>query len=296
MAGISGIALALYVIHHCERVYFPPADRGDLEEGGARRNNHGAAGGAEEKKGQGQQQGGSKSKPGRARSVSTSSARSLRAKFERGEQEMHTPTAGSKIRSTMADGCPSERDGDRDRDGDGDREEDRDRDRDTDRDRTNRVPNRDRTFSASSYTSSVSSSTSISSKDGPLGRAVRRGNLTMVARLLRAGADIEQTDKVQHTPMHLAAFFGRNDILRILTQHGGDVDARNRDKNTPLHQAAFTGGVDAINILIQAGAHVSAQNESGETPMHVAAYVEERRGGGERESEREKRRKVWRVW
>lgn len=76
------------------------------------------------------------------------------------------------------------------------------------------------------------------------------------------------------TPLHLAAFFGRDDAVALLIDHGALLDARstNATRNTPLH-AALAGATKAgiVRRLILAGADVDAGDAHNITPLHLAA-------------------------
>jgi ankyrin repeat protein len=78
------------------------------------------------------------------------------------------------------------------------------------------------------------------------------------------------------TALHLAAFFGRSEIARILLDHGADVNARSRNERfgreiTPLHAAAANRHLAAAEILLDRGAEVNARDRSGFTPLALAA-------------------------
>ena len=76
------------------------------------------------------------------------------------------------------------------------------------------------------------------------------------------------------TPLHLAAFFGRDDAVALLIDHGAPLDAHstNATRNTPLH-AALAGATKAsvVRRLILAGADVEARGAQNVTPLHLAA-------------------------
>jgi ankyrin repeat protein len=76
------------------------------------------------------------------------------------------------------------------------------------------------------------------------------------------------------TPLHLAAFFGREEAAALLVDHGAPINghATNATRNTPLH-AALAGAVSAtlVRRLVMAGASVTARDAHGATPLHLAA-------------------------
>jgi ankyrin repeat protein len=75
------------------------------------------------------------------------------------------------------------------------------------------------------------------------------------------------------TPLHLAAFFGHEEVVEQLIEAGADVDAwsTNSMRNTPLHAALAGGRHDAAMRLIAAGADVRVTDAGGHTPLHIAA-------------------------
>jgi ankyrin repeat protein len=69
------------------------------------------------------------------------------------------------------------------------------------------------------------------------------------------------------TPLHLAAYYGRTESLRLLLSLGAEVDARDADGMTALHTSAIRGHADAAAALVAAGADTSAQDSSGNRPV-----------------------------
>lgn len=75
------------------------------------------------------------------------------------------------------------------------------------------------------------------------------------------------------TALHLAAFFGRAEAVRILLEAGASVAAytRNTFANQPLHAAAAGRHVEVCRLLLGAGADVNATQHGGYAPLHEAA-------------------------
>ena len=75
------------------------------------------------------------------------------------------------------------------------------------------------------------------------------------------------------TPLHLAAFFGKQETARALLNRGAEVDARSANpmRNTPLHAAAAGRHAELAKLLLDFGAAVNARQHGGWTPLHAAA-------------------------
>ncbi|MEY3174609.1 MAG: hypothetical protein RLZZ436_2523 [Planctomycetota bacterium] len=68
----------------------------------------------------------------------------------------------------------------------------------------------------------------------PLSQASLWGQLTLVRRLLEAGADIRGTNSDGNTALHLAAFMCHEEVVRVLLENGAAVDLKNNRGETPL--------------------------------------------------------------
>jgi uncharacterized protein len=75
------------------------------------------------------------------------------------------------------------------------------------------------------------------------------------------------------TPLHLASFFGAEEMAQILLDHGADPNAVSRNPMAvqPLHSAAASRAVGIITMLLNHGADVNARQQGGWTPLHAAA-------------------------
>lgn len=76
------------------------------------------------------------------------------------------------------------------------------------------------------------------------------------------------------TPLHLAVFFGRVNVVHYLLSRGADINAvsGNEQRVTPLHSALANPQNSAVGqLLIGAGAELDIKQAEGYTPLHYAA-------------------------
>jgi len=100
-----------------------------------------------------------------------------------------------------------------------------------------------------------------------------------IVKLLKAGADIQETDKNGVTPLHHAVRFRSPSAVETLLEHGAAVNHTcQRSGSTALHRAVTSSGAPStagktakvkqiIQILMRHGADPSIKNKSGKTPM-----------------------------
>uniref|UniRef100_T2M5M8 Oxysterol-binding protein n=1 Tax=Hydra vulgaris TaxID=6087 RepID=T2M5M8_HYDVU len=102
--------------------------------------------------------------------------------------------------------------------------------------------------------------------------ASRQGHSDIVFKILSAGGvDInckgKQKSNLGWTPLHLASYFGHQDVVETLLKFNADVNVINGMGDTPLHRAAFTGRTDVVLSLLHYNADVSIINGEGRTPL-----------------------------
>jgi uncharacterized protein len=75
-----------------------------------------------------------------------------------------------------------------------------------------------------------------------------------------------------YQPLHLAAFFGHADGVRLLLERGADVGAvaRNPMRVQPLHSAAAADETEIARLLLDAGADANAEQQDGFVPLDAA--------------------------
>ena len=105
--------------------------------------------------------------------------------------------------------------------------------------------------------------------------AAESGDIYEVEKLLKQGANVNATDAIGNTVLHVAVMNEENlKVVRVLLDKGANVNAKNSDGNTALHVASVTAGFceDIIEELVIAGAKIDAINNIGKTALDRAIY------------------------
>lgn len=99
----------------------------------------------------------------------------------------------------------------------------------------------------------------------------------VLMELIQHGADVNARDANGWCPLHVASYYGQEDVVDVLTRVSGvDIDARNKHGETALHLAAKWPHDKAAELLCKAGADPNARNKRGRTPLHTAALFARR--------------------
>ncbi|KAJ5163285.1 ATPase inhibitor IATP mitochondria [Penicillium coprophilum] len=93
---------------------------------------------------------------------------------------------------------------------------------------------------------------------------------SVAALLLERGANPEQGNDWNITPLHCATSKESSGLCKILLQYGADPGLKTIKGMTPLHKSAQNGSLDSARHLLQKGADVQPKDRDGNTPLHVA--------------------------
>lgn len=116
-------------------------------------------------------------------------------------------------------------------------------------------------------------------EENPLHRAVRRGDLAEVTRLVALPeTDIDATDPYNGTALCCAVLYTHTDIVKILIESGASVNLSSpMFQNTPLHMAvsvyrepATARVMEIARVLVDAGVDINALTRFGITALHMA--------------------------
>ena len=107
--------------------------------------------------------------------------------------------------------------------------------------------------------------------------AIKMNYPIAVKMLLDAGCDIEIKNKSESTgskgdtPLICVAFWGHDEIAKILLDAGGNVNARDENQVTSLHEAVRLDNVSIAKLLLENGANSQAKDVDGKTPLDCAS-------------------------
>ncbi|XP_029652081.1 E3 ubiquitin-protein ligase MIB1-like [Octopus sinensis] len=111
--------------------------------------------------------------------------------------------------------------------------------------------------------------------------AVSGRQLQAVTILKSRGSDVNVKDRYGDTPLHLAAWRGKEckDIVATLLQTKGEsvleVNQRDDFGRTPLHNACLSSQTDTVGLLLNhVGIDVNVVDDHGNTPLHFAVHFQ----------------------
>lgn len=90
--------------------------------------------------------------------------------------------------------------------------------------------------------------------------------------LMDAKADVQKRNNDEKTPLHLASYFGQNDVVdNIIAIKPSTINDFDQKGNSALHLAAMNGHFDVITYLLKCGALVNDKNIESMTALDCAA-------------------------
>jgi ankyrin repeat protein len=92
----------------------------------------------------------------------------------------------------------------------------------------------------------------------------------VVSFLLENGANVDDRDLIDQTPLIVASQHGCKAIVELLLKSGSNIKHKNQQGETALLSATQEGHIDVVKALISAGADANEPNADGETPLHLA--------------------------
>jgi ankyrin repeat protein len=84
--------------------------------------------------------------------------------------------------------------------------------------------------------------------------AAALGDVSRAAELVKEGAELNARDKHGRTPLHVATFFARHDVIELLAKAGADLGAKEDDRYDAVTIAAVRDDVPTLRRLLDVGA------------------------------------------
>lgn len=100
--------------------------------------------------------------------------------------------------------------------------------------------------------------------------ACKEGHYDVVEYLLSIGADLNEKDCVDQSPLSVATWHENIKLMDLLIENGANPNIK-RLCYTPLFDAAYSGRIDAIRTLLTAGADPNVRCDGYDTSLMVAA-------------------------
>ena len=107
----------------------------------------------------------------------------------------------------------------------------------------------------------------------------RLNDVRIAQLLLEHGADVNAPDNDNTTPLHVASYHRRVDLVTLLLDHGAAPNFPGNLGRTPLHLVAGSrkdpdeNGVCVAKLLMEHGADINTQDRDNITPLHAASYL-----------------------
>jgi len=104
---------------------------------------------------------------------------------------------------------------------------------------------------------------SVSWSEQNIWSATGRGDLFGIRRELKRNVPVDARSDDELTPLHVSAIFNQKEATEILIAGGAKLFLVDAKGNTALHMAAFLGHTDIVRLLLSAGAKPNVRNNLG---------------------------------
>jgi ankyrin repeat protein len=103
--------------------------------------------------------------------------------------------------------------------------------------------------------------------------AAYEGKIELLREGLAAGNYVNAPDpQKQLTALHMAAYNGHTEAIKLLLEHGATIDARDTEGKTALLHACTGPFPEAVKVLLDAGADINTtETTEAFTPLMMAA-------------------------
>ena len=105
-----------------------------------------------------------------------------------------------------------------------------------------------------------------------LQKAASDGKENLVRKIIANGIDVDIRDPNNNdTALIVAAFWGRENMVKVLLSLGANINAQTQDGYTPMYWALYKNHRGVVSILIENKANLYIKTDTGLTLLHCAA-------------------------
>lgn len=101
--------------------------------------------------------------------------------------------------------------------------------------------------------------------------SITKNRLEIMKYLVDKGANINQPNRFDQTPLYSAAWCQKFEMVKILIDKGARLDLCSKKGETPLCIASSVGDLEIVKCLIENGADFNFETKNGESPLWLAA-------------------------
>ena len=102
--------------------------------------------------------------------------------------------------------------------------------------------------------------------------AAATGDLDTLKQGIEGGVDINKKEPAAgSTLLHVAAFSGQIEAVRVLIEAGAKLETKNNEQATALFTTAFFCHTETLKLLIEKGGNVNATDKDGNTILDVTS-------------------------
>ncbi|XP_063441961.1 ankyrin repeat and protein kinase domain-containing protein 1-like [Mytilus trossulus] len=83
---------------------------------------------------------------------------------------------------------------------------------------------------------------------------------------------IEAVDNTGRTPLHYAASYGKNLIVKLLLKNDSSINAKDCNNVTPLMLSCYNEHMDVSKILLDKDPDINCANDYGWSALHIASF------------------------
>ncbi len=102
-------------------------------------------------------------------------------------------------------------------------------------------------------------------------QAAERGEIAVLKKLIKDGADMNAKDSRGRTPVMAATHRNQVESVKVLIEAGADINERDDRSDNPFLYAGAEGLLDILKLTIDAGADPTLSNRYGGTALIPAA-------------------------